>query len=334
MSVRTTTVPPAGRVIFPLDDRWGIGGEGLSVELRKQVVWLSGRLPFAQASQALEKLARLTMPPTTLWEQTQKAGAWLYESVKRQEAQVGIERTKWEHQRYDPRLYRSISMDGGMVHIRGEGWKEMKVGMVSGLEHRRHNPKHPLRLTEMDYTAVLGNVEQFGKAMWALAIKHDVPYAGRTAVTADGAAWIWRLTADLFPTSLQIVDWYHARQHLSELASQRHAEDAIAAQRWFQQQSSALYQGEIWCIIQDIQRHCPEVSVGYFHHHQRRMQYAAFRAEGYPISSGGVESGIKQFKQRLTGAGMRWSRAGAERMMVIRSAVMTDSFDDIWAAAA
>ena len=64
------------------------------------------------------------------------------------------------------------------------------------------------------------------------------------------------------------------------------------------------------------------------------MPDVAFRAEGFPISSGGVESGIKQFKQRLTGAGMRWSRAGAERMMVIRSAVMTDSFDDIWAAAA
>ena len=64
------------------------------------------------------------------------------------------------------------------------------------------------------------------------------------------------------------------------------------------------------------------------------MQYQAFREEGYPIGSGTVESGIKQFKARLTGPGMRWSRPGAERMLVIRAAVLAGSFDDLWAAAA
>jgi len=333
-SARTTTVQAANAVIFPLDERWDIAGAGLSEALRKQVVWLSGLLPFEPASQVLEKLAHLTIPTTTVWKQSCQVGEWLWESAKQQEQHVGIERTQWQHQRYDPRLYRSISMDGGMVHIRGEGWKEMKVGMVSGLEHNWQDKKRPIRLVNQDYTAVLGDVQQFSRALWALAVKHDVPYAGRTAVTADGAPWIWRLTEDLFPASLQIVDWYHARQHLAEHAAQRHPDDPVAAQRWFKQQSGALYQGEIWCITEDVQRHCPDVTPTYFFSHQRRMQYAAFRAEGYPISSGGVESGIKQFKQRLTGPGMRWSRAGAERMMLIRSAVMTDSLDEIWAAAA
>jgi hypothetical protein len=63
------------------------------------------------------------------------------------------------------------------------------------------------------------------------------------------------------------------------------------------------------------------------------MQYQEFREEGYPIGSGTVESGIKQFKQRLTGAGMRWSRPGADRMLVIRAAVMTKTFDTLCAAA-
>ena len=325
---------PVVKVIFPLDDRWDIRDEGLSVELRKQVVWLGGMMPFAQASQVFNKLAHLSIPATTLWEHSRKAGKRLWQCAKHHEQHVGIERTQWEHQRYDPRLYRSISMDGGMVHIRGEGWKEMKVGMVSGLEQAWQNEKQSIRLVGMDYTAVLGEVQQFSPALWALAVKHDVPYAGRTAVTADGAAWIWRLAADLFPTSLQIVDWYHARQQLAELSRLRHPHDPIAAQGWFRQQSLALYQGEIWCIVEDIQRHCPDTSCSYFVHHQRRMQYATFRADGYPIGSGGVESGIKQFKQRLTGAGMRWSRQGAEQMMTIRSAVMTDSLDALWALAA
>lgn len=142
---------------------------------------MSGVLPFAQASQAFDKLAHLSIPATTLWEYTHRAGEHLWQKAKHHEHYVGIERTQWQHQRYDPRLYRSISMDGGMVHIRGQGWKEVKVGMVSGLEHNWQDEKRPIRLVNKDYTAVLGDVQQFSRALWALAVKHDVPYAGRTA---------------------------------------------------------------------------------------------------------------------------------------------------------
>lgn len=60
------------------------------------------------------------------------------------------------------------------------------------------------------------------------------------------------------------------------------------------------------------------------------MQYQQFQAQGFPIGSGGVESAIKQYKQRLTGAGMRWSRQGADRLIVIRSAILSNSFTDLW----
>jgi hypothetical protein len=70
-----------------------------------------------------------------------------------------------------------------------------------------------------------------------------------------------------------------------------------------------------------------------FHTRQRRMRYQEFRKEGYPIGSGKVESGIKQFKARLSGPGMRWSRPGAEKMLAIRSAVMADTFDHLWETA-
>jgi hypothetical protein len=68
--------------------------------------------------------------------------------------------------------------------------------------------------------------------------------------------------------------------------------------------------------------------------HQHRMQYQQFRSDGYPIGSGAVESAIKQFKQRLTAAGMRWSRQGAQRMVTIRSAILSDTFHTLWQSAA
>ena len=72
----------------------------------------------------------------------------------------------------------------------------------------------------------------------------------------------------------------------------------------------------------------------YFDRHQRRMQYLEFREEGFPIGSGTVESGVKQFKQRLAGPGMRWNAANAKRMLVIRAAVLGNDFDALWEAAA
>ena len=149
-----------------------------------------------------------------------------------------------------------------------------------------------------------------------MAVEQQVPRAFYSSVTADGAEWIWNLAADYFPDSVQIGDWYHARQHLAAAADALHPDDKEAAQRWFQQRQANL----------------PD-QARYFHTHKRRMQYQTFHEEGHPIGSGTVESEIKQFKARLTGPGMRWSRPAAEHMLVIRGAVLDHSFDTLWEAA-
>jgi hypothetical protein len=184
----------------------------------------------------------------------------------------------------------------------------------------------------MDYGAVIGDVQTFDPVLWALAVKHDVPYAGQVVVVCDGAPWIWRLVRDLFPVCTQILDYYHAKQQLAQAAHAYYPDDELAAQSWFKQMNDCLFQGEIWKIIAHLEKHQQPTS--YFVNQQRRMQYQQFRAEGFPIGSGGVESAIKQFKQRLTGAGMRWSRQGAERMLTIRSAILSDNLADLWQQAA
>lgn len=72
---------------------------------------------------------------------------------------------------------------------------------------------------------------------------------------------------------------------------------------------------------------------GYFENNKRRMHYLELREEGYPIGSGMIESGIKQFKARFTGPGMRWSREGIERLIPIRAAILSQQFDTIWSSA-
>ena len=302
-------------------------------------MWVSGLLPYAQAQQVFERIGHRRVPTWSIWNQTQSHGTRLKAYVDRQQDQVSLERVRLPPPGCDHKKRKGVSMDGGMVNIREEGWKEMKVGTFFDIDLRLERDPETGDLVErphgshIAYTAVLGAVDEFAPALWALAWRHGIPTAADSSVTADGAGWIWGLAADLFPDSVQIVDWYHACQHLAEAAQALHPEDDVAAQRWFRTHCSNLYKGEIHKITRPLDGANLPQQAHYFHTHKRRMQYHTYLEEGYPIGSGTVESGVKQFKGRLTGAGMRWSRQAAEKMLVIRGAVMGQTFDTLWDAA-
>jgi len=302
------------------------------------MVWVSSCVPYEQAKEIFERIGHRQIPTWSIWNQTQQYGSRLKAYVDRQSERVGMERVVLPPPGCDHRKRKGMSIDGGMVHIRGEGWKEVKVGAVFDVDLRLERDAETGELVErphgaqIAYTAVLGTVDEFSPDMWRLAWQQGVPTAAETSVTADGAEWIWGLAADLFPDSVQIVDWYHACEHLAA-ATQALTDDAAAAQRSYHRQRAYLYQGEIHKITRPLERAGLSQHTRYFHTHKRRTQYQRFLEEGYPIGSGTVESGVKRYKHRLTGAGMRWSRRSAEEMLVIRSATMGGTFDDLWNAA-
>jgi hypothetical protein len=303
------------------------------------MVWLSGVTTYEQAEAAFERIGGYRVPRTSIWEHTQKQGARLVTYQAQQASQVSIERIQLAAPGQDHPQRKGVSIDGGKVNLRGEGWKEFKLGAVFDVAtHEIPDKTSPdllerARAVNPAYVGVLGSAEQFAPVCWALAVAHDIPQAADSCVVADGADWIWNLTADYFPDSAQIVDWYHARHHLAQAADARCPQDPTAAQGWLKTMSTALFRGEIWKITYDLDQAGLDDHSHYFHTHQRRMQYLEFRENAYPLGSGCVESGIKQFKARLTGAGMRWSRAVADRMLVIRAAILSDTFDALWAAA-
>jgi hypothetical protein len=296
-------------------------------------------LPYGQAEQVIERVGHRQIPAWSIWKQTHTHGTRLKAHVDRQNERVGVERVMLPPPGCDQRKRKGVSMDGGMVNIRGEGWKEMKAGTVFDVELRLERDPQTGELVERAhgihqvYTAVLGSADEFAPALWALAWRHGIPTAADVSVTADGAEWIWRVVDDLFPDSVQIVDWYHACQHLAEAAQALCPADDAAAQSWFRRRCATLYKGEVHRITQALDEAGLTQQSHYFHTHKRRMQYQAYLEAGYPIGSGIVESGIKQFRGRLTGPGMRWARQSAEEMLIIRGAVMGHAFDDLWNAA-
>lgn len=328
----------ARKAIFPLDEQLKLTSSGFSHDLSKQMVWLSGLLPYEQCEQVMERIGERYVSASSIWRQSQMYGQRMQAEVEHQRQQVSVERTQLPDARHDHDQRKAVSMDGGMVNIRGEGWRELKVGAVFDVETRLERNPQTQQLDEMahgvnvNYTAVLGSKDNFKPALWALAVQQDLPTARNRSVVADGALWIWDVAEDVCPDGQQVVDWFHAVEHLSEAAQALYPnpDDTAKRQRWLTTHKDHLYLGRIHQIIAALRQRDRADLALYFEHHQRRMQYLEFRENGLPIGSGTVESGVKQFKQRLTGTGMRWNTHNAQRMLVIRSASLSNQFDLLW----
>lgn len=312
-----------------------------SSDLAQQMVWLSGLLPYGQCEQVFARIGERMVPASSIWRRTQQHGERLQAYVEHEREQVSVERVVLPAVRCDHDQRKGVSLDGGMINIRGEGWRELKVGAVFDITLKLERNPQTDELEAMPhaeasaYTAVLGSKEAFTPALWALAVQHDVPTAKERAVVGDGALWVWNVAEDVCPDGRQIVDWFHAVQHLADAATALYSDEKETKTRaqWLRNHKDHLYMGRVHKIIAALhQRQRTDLAL-FFERHQRRMQYLEFREEGFPIGSGTVESGVKQFKQCLTGTGMRWNPRNADLMLTIRAAALSNTFDIIWRAA-
>lgn len=319
-----------GAVFFPLDKAWGLDASIYSPELKRQMVWLSGLLPYGQAEAVMQRIGKRTISDSSLWRTVERQGHRLTAEAVPTESQGAASDASDELSIWG----KMLSMDGGMVNLRQEGWKELKVGLIGNvvsIDPPESSVIPEVRTVPLVYTAVLGDVEAFAPVLVRAAQAYGFFEAEPSSIPADGAAWIWGVADRHFPQSTQIVDWYHARQHLAEAAQARFPDQPQQAATWLQAQSDVLFEGPLDSLLTELNQAGLAEFAPYFETHRARMRYLDFQEAGLPIGSGSVESEVKQFKQRLTAPGMRWSRPRAERMIPIRASVLDDSFDARWA---
>jgi hypothetical protein len=324
-------------------------GERWSEGLRKLAVWLDGLLTFEQAESVLAKVGHVALSDTTAWRQAQAWGAQAQAlaAVQRAAATAVPNRQQIVPGPAPSSDRLAVAMDGGMLPIRGAGWKELKVGGVGRIvlaparDPETGDVLELARTVDNSYVAHLGGPETFGQQVWAEAQARHWSQAVETVVLGDGAPWIWNLAGEHFYDSVQIVDWYHAKEHLSQAANLLQGEGTPAAKQWLQDQATVLFEGHAERVADCLTRHAQSKRklakdlrghAGYFRDNQRRMQYLERREEDFPIGSGLAESGCKQFRSRFVGSGMRWSRAGAENLLPVRAAIMSRRFDAFWAS--
>jgi hypothetical protein len=335
---------------FRLDDQLRLWDEGWSEAIARDAVWLDGLGTDDQAEQILQRIGGIAISDTSIWRRAQLWGEQFQAvEVARRTSATALP-TPGEITRGDLQTARDmgVAMDGAKMHIRDAGWKELKVGCVFEVTLRPEWDQESGETVERahalhnSYVALLGGPEKFGGLVWAEALRRGVPQARDSVVLGDGAPWIWNLAQEHWGDSWQLVDGYHAKAHLYAAAHLAFGAGSSPAQRWAAGMETILYQGRAWYVAESLRALAddqPTVAddlrreAEYFSSNKRRMQYLEMREEGFPIGSGMVESGCKRFRARFTGAGMRWSRDGAERLLPIRAAVLSQHFDEMWRSA-
>jgi hypothetical protein len=193
------------------------------------------------------------------------------------------------------------------------------------------------------YTGAIETAEQFGKRIYREAWQRGWERAAKKVVLADGAEWIWNLADLHFPGAIQIVDLYHARQHLWELARKLHPSDAIKQKAWMKKhQQRMLDEGKIEKLVialRAIQSTNPEVieklriEAAYFERNAQRMRYPEFRRQHLFVGSGVIEAGCKTvIGSRLKQSGMFWTVRGANAIVALRCCHLNGQFEDYWEA--
>jgi hypothetical protein len=192
--------------------------------------------------------------------------------------------------------------------------------------------------------AVRGTVDALATALWppALALGAD---RRRVVVLGDGAPWIWNLAETLFVDRVEILDWYHADEHISAVARTLYGEGTEKAAAWRHAQLDRLATDQVDAVIESLRflgshqrraakREAVTDLARYLTTNRARMRYQSFRAAGYAIGSGAVESAVSHvFQQRMKRVGMRWRAAGADAMLSLRALYRTTgAWDRFWTA--
>ena len=220
--------------------------------------------------------------------------------------------------------------------------REVKLGCVftqTGLDENGHPVRDEASTT---YTGAIEPAENFGRRMYTEAVQRGWDHAKVRVILGDGALWIWNIADREFPGAVQIVDLYHAREHLWVLAGKLFPTDERRKKRWATQLQNKLDKGKIESLVKQLRTFPaanPEAAellqseADYFERNRQRMRYPSFRSRNLFVGSGVIEAACRTvIAKRLKQSGMFWTVRGANAIIALRCTRLSRRFEDYWAS--
>lgn len=338
----------------PRDRELDIEGTEFSPGVRRMMATVGAESSFQQGCQQLELLAGLEVTTKAIERQAEAIGADIETGEQREIRRAKQLELPEVCSFAVPILY--IEMDGTGVPVTKKE-REGRAGKTAGQPARTREVKlgcvftqtttdaegRPVRDKDStSYVASIEPAEPFGLRLYTEAWRRGWSRAHQKVVLGDGAIWIWNLADQHFPGAIQIVDIYHSRQHIWELAAKLFPNDEQDRKRWAAICLDLLNAGKIEAlvkILRDLRPNHEKLAqdVGndadYFERNAERMRYPMFRAQGLFVGSGVVEAGCRTVvARRLKCSGMFWSVRGANAILALRCSQLSGRFEDYWAS--
>ncbi len=350
----------------PADALWGVHEQRTTAGVQRLITYLSACLTFEEAAETLCRCVPIGMTGRQAGKLMRPVGEAVAaeedREVRRLQEEAKQARSQRQQQRtVIERLY--IELDGVLARMRrgsvpmekeeqqrkGDVYREIKAGAVFRAEQGAKRSKLAPGVyvdtpaeDSLRYVARRTAKGDFGWVLYHLAVQCGLEQAQQVVVVGDGAPWIWNLAAEHFPQAVHIVDLYHAKEHVWEVAHAVFGRTA-AATAWATTACSLLEQGPVEALVCAIQalppippepgqaRSIPERAVDYFTTNAERMRYPIFRAQGMHIGSGIAEAACKTIvSTRAKRSGMRWTPEGLDALLPLRTAVLNATYDSFW----
>lgn len=345
----------------PADEMWALGPSVLAPALTEVVAAQGAETPsFARTARMLERCLGIKLPPKTVERITEAIGA-----VAENEQQAAMAPIQVSRQTEDPQAGAKareeapplpdgaptllVGADGGRLHADGD-WREVKVAVVAPLGPSRrpdpHTGRAPLTVGLRRYVAGIESADPFfDRVATALdEVWTHPPQPVRILAIGDGGPWIWDRVQSLAAPGddvAEILDLYHAREHLAEVGRTMFKQPE-KVEVWSKQLGDTLRDHGPDPVLKALhaltprgttQRKTVRNCIAYFTEHRHRMDYPTYAAKGWPLGSGIVESSVRLVSNiRTKEPGMRWSRRGVQSVLSLRALLLstTGAWDEFW----
>ena len=301
---------------------------------------------YEEAAQVASQWSQ-SIDDSTVHALVQRAGARAEEQAQARYEQVAPER---QPQREPSRLG-VLMVDGCQMRYRGAGWgkkktqkdrvewHELKLGVFYRHEQAAQRPSGRGVLTDKVIVSWQGEPLELGRRLHWEALRHGLARSQHVLVVADGAPWIWNVVADRWAGATELLDFYHASQHLWELGRALSRGDPARAAAWVEPRRHRLRHGKERALLRELAalrpprgqaREIVRREQRYFAGHAQRVNYDAVARRGWPIGSGTVESACRQRQCRFKRSGQFWTANGLRHLGALVEARSNGHWDELW----
>ena len=335
----------------PRDRALGLDGSSLSPGVLRMVGLVGALVSFEEGHTLLHALAGVDVPTT----QVQREAEALGRETAEAEAQVVEPPTATVP--LAPTLY--LGMDGTGVPVRtaevvdrpgkhpdgSAKTREVKLVTVWSAEGRDDDGTPVRDEGSISYSAAIESAASrdtdeapsaFAQRVEREARRRGFDRAERRVILGDGAPWIWNLADEHFPGAVQIVDLFHAKGHVWDVAKAIYGAGSTLGEQWAKQRRDELDDGQIDAVLAALRSHAAahdeaRTCADYVERNRARLRYPEFRAAGLCTATGVVEAGCKvAIGTRCNRAGMHWTVAGADAIIALRCCQLSGRFEEFW----